>query len=76
MISRLLASACGGLLLAGLLATSGWLYWRESSPCDAWIVEQPEQIVTGTVPGREVHVVFIFRNISSQPRRILGVEAC
>lgn len=76
MSSRLLASVCGGLLLTGLLAPSAYMYWCESSPCDAWIVEQPEQVITGAIPGQEVHVVFILRNVASQPRRILGVQAC
>jgi hypothetical protein len=76
MNRQIVAYVCGCLLVVGLLLAGGWGYWHEQPSGDAWVVEQPEQIVSGAASGQEVHVDFTLRNISSQPRRILGAEAC
>ena len=62
-------------LIFGLLFAAAWVYWEEQSARDAWVVEQPLQVVSGAA-SEKLHVAFILQNRSSQPRRILGVEAC
>ena len=62
------------LLFAGLLG-GAWMCWPEEPSESAWIVDHPEQIVSGA-KDQEHRVRFIIRNISSRPLRVLGVEAC
>lgn len=65
-----------GILSVALLLAAGWAYWREQPSSDLWIVQQPEHVVSEAAAGKELHVAFVLRNTASQPRRILGVEAC
>jgi hypothetical protein len=76
MSKRVLIFLCEGALIFGLLLAAAWTYWNEQSSDDAWVAEQPEQIVSGSTTGEKLNVAFILRNTSSQPRRILGIEAC
>jgi hypothetical protein len=76
MSKRVLLSFGEGLLILGLLLATGWAYWSERTPGEAWIVETPEQIVNGATSGQELQVAFLLRNTSTSPLRILGVEAC
>jgi len=75
MNARVLISVVGPLLTGSLLA-GGWAYWNKEPSGDAWVVEQPELIVSSPAPGQKLHVDFVLRNTSSRPRRIFGVEAC
>jgi hypothetical protein len=76
MSKRVLFSLCEGGLIFGLILAAAWAYWNEQPSGNAWVVEQPEQTVSGSTIGEKLHVAFLLRNTSSQPRRILGVEAC
>lgn len=76
MNNRILFPLTEGVLILGLLLASVWAYWNEQPSSDAWDIEHPEQVVTGAAAGQELHVAFVLRNTASQPRRILGVEAC
>jgi hypothetical protein len=76
MTGGFVAYDCGGLLSAGLFLASGWAYWHEQLSDDRWVAQPAEQIVAGAAAGQELHVPFTLRNISSGPKRILGVEAC
>jgi hypothetical protein len=76
MNKRVLFTFRSGFLSFGLLLAAGWAYWNQQSPGDAWVVEPAEQVVSGVTVGQKLHVTFILRNTDSQPRRILGVEAC
>lgn len=76
MSKRVLVSLCEGGLIFGLLLSAIWAYWYEQPSSDAWGVEQPEQVVSGAIVGEDLYVTFVLCNRSSQPRRILGVEAC
>lgn len=64
------------LIFFGLLLTSTWAYWNEQPTGDAWVVQEPEQRVSGATVGQKLRVAFILRNRASQPRRILGARAC
>lgn len=76
MSRRGLFFLCEGGLVCGLFLAAAWAYWYEQPLDNAWVVEQPEQIVSDAVAGEKLHVAFVLRNTSSQARRILGVEAC
>lgn len=76
MNKRILFPLAEGVLILGLLLASAWTYWNVQSSVDAWVIEQPEQVVSETVVGEELHIPFILRNTASQPHRILGVIAC
>lgn len=76
MKGRLSIYECSSLLSAGFLLAAGWMYWHEKPSGNAWVAEPQEQIVSGVTEGQKLHVAFLLRNMASQPRRILGVEAC
>jgi len=76
MNHRILFPLGKGILILSLLFTSAWAYWNEQSSGNAWVIEHPEQVISQALVGEKLHVAFILRNTASQPRRILGVEAC
>lgn len=76
MNSRVPISIIFGLLAAALFLAAGWAYWKQEPAGDAWIVEQPERIVSRPTPGEKLRIDFVLRNTSSRSLRILGVEVC
>jgi hypothetical protein len=64
------------LLLLGLAVLARWIGWGSNPPPLAWVVDSPEQIISGAETGKPVQVPFRLRNTSSQPLRVLGTLAC
>lgn len=66
---------CGVLFLVLVLAGS-WTWWKETSPHDAWTLEDPVRIITDFAPQEKMDVSFRLRNTARVPLRILGATAC
>jgi hypothetical protein len=75
MIARVGLSLCGLLLLALLLA-GAWASWQETSPRDAWTLDDPVQIITNFAPQEKLDVSFRLCNTAHKPLRILGASIC
>ena len=69
-------AVCWGAVLAGAVAgLGGWLL-RSPPPASAWAIEQPEKIIRDPKIREEQLVSFRIRNVSSEPRRVLGAYSC
>lgn len=75
MTIRIGVGVCGQLLLALILA-GAWASWKETSPHDAWTLDDPVRSITDFYPREKLDVSFRLRNRAPLPLRILGASIC
>lgn len=66
----------GGLVALGLIATGVGAYFWGQPTASAWVVDRPDQVITGAPADKEVQVHFRIENTSARTLRIYGNTAC
>lgn len=64
------------LLSLTLAVAAAWVYWKQTPPEDAWVLDESERIITDLVPGEKQQTSFHLHNKGRLPRRILGCQTC
>lgn len=73
MPTRICLSLFGILLL---VLVGAWASWDDTSPRNAWILDDPVRILTDFTPQEKLDLPFRLRNTSRKPLRILGAGYC
>jgi hypothetical protein len=76
MSTRAWVGGIGVIALLTFTSLGVWVYWETTTPGDAWLINEPERIVSDFDPSEQLDVTFQLRNTARVPRRILGATAC